>query len=398
MWFILILPYTLHLFCLADSKVVIDLFRQPTPRMSIQNAPNIPEHGIWLDWLKKPYTDYRTNDTIPLLRFLDREYYAQIGVGSPGKPIKVTFDTAWSTSWIISNDCPIRKVGCWFHSKYDHGRSSTYIKDGRTYNANEGTYNLTGYYSRDVLKFGHTVIKQTFVEMTSIPYWYVFNKADGVIGLGFPLNKINPFFNNILTQTNITKPVFSIYLNRDKASDKGGSVILGAIDKKHIHVTKNVPDKITYVPVNVQTRLWQFSIDKIFLKVLNKTIPICTQDCFGLSDSTSNSIITSQEMLKEINEEIGARPFYFGRFEVNCDTINKLPFLTFVIGGTNFTLTGKDYTQKLSVGPFTVCISAFTAATTVSEEKRWILGGAFLAKYYSIYDVGNKQIGFVRAA
>ncbi|KRT81659.1 hypothetical protein AMK59_5132 [Oryctes borbonicus] len=326
------------------------------------------------------------------------EFYALIGAGSPGKPLKVIFDTAWSTSWIMSKDCPIRKVGCWFHSKYDHTRSSTYIKDGRSYNAIEGTYNLTGYYSRDVLKMGHTVVKQTFVEMTNVPYWYVFTKADGVIGLGLPQNNINPFFNNILEQTNITKPVFSIYLNRDKASNKGGSVILGEIDKKHIHVTANVPDKITYVPINAASALWEFSMDKIFLKVGNKTIPVCNEDCTGLPDTSTNSIITSQEMLKDINEQIGAKPFYFGRFEIECDKVNKLPFLTFVIGGANFTLTGKDYTQKLSIGPFTVCISAFTAATTVSEQNRWFLGGAFLSKYYTIYDLGNKQLGFVRAA
>lgn len=54
---------------------VLDLFRQETPRQSILKSPNIPEHGIWIDWLKESYEkkkNYtRTNDTIPLLRFLD---------------------------------------------------------------------------------------------------------------------------------------------------------------------------------------------------------------------------------------------------------------------------------------------------------------------------------------
>lgn len=40
------------------------------------------------------------------------EFYAVIGIGSPGRTMRVIFDTSWYTSWMISNDCPIRKVGC----------------------------------------------------------------------------------------------------------------------------------------------------------------------------------------------------------------------------------------------------------------------------------------------
>ncbi|KAI4466600.1 beta-site app-cleaving enzyme isoform a-related [Holotrichia oblita] len=308
------------------------------------------------------------------------EFYSEIKIGNPGKPIRVIFDTAWSTTWMMSNDCPIKKVGCWFHNKYNHQHSSTYVKDGRPFNVNEGTYNLTGYYSRDALKMGHTTVNQTFVEMTSVPYWYIFTKADGVVGLGFPQNDVNPFSKT------------------DKSSPKGGSIILGAIDKKHIHVTNTIPDRITYVPVNSATALWEFSIDKIFFEINHKIFTICDNECTGLADTSTNSVITSQNMLSMINEQISAKPFYFGKYQVECDTINKLPALTFVIGGTMFNLTGPDYTQQLSVGPFTACISAFTAATTVSEQKRWVLGGAFLARYYSIYDIVNKRMGLVRAA
>ncbi|KAK9732354.1 Eukaryotic aspartyl protease [Popillia japonica] len=425
MRYLFVLSWLLFLFCIGNTKIVLDLFRQETPRQSILKSPNIPEHGIWIDWLKESYEkkkNYtRTNDTIPLLRFLDTEFYALIGIGSPGKPMKVIFDTAWSTTWMMSNDCPIKPmkvifdtawsttwmmsndcpiktVGCWFHNKYDHKHSSKYVKDGRPYNNNEGTYNLTGYYSRDELKIAHTVINQTFVEMTSVPYWYIFTKADGVVGLGLPQNDINPFLQNVLNQTNITKPIFSIYLNRDKSSKKGGSIILGAIDKKHIHVTNKVPDKITYVPINSASALWEFSIDRIFFEINRKIITICENDCTGLADTSTNSVITAQNMLSVINEQISAKPFYFGKYQVECDIINKLPALTFVIGGNMFNLTGPDYTQKLSIGPFTTCISAFTAATTVSEQKRWVLGGAFLARYYSIYDIANKRMGLVRAA
>lgn len=46
----------------------------------------------------------------------------------------------------------------------------------------------------------------------------------------------------------------------------------------------------------------------------------------------------------------------------------------------------------------TICTSAFTYSDDPSEQHAWILGAAFLTQYYSIYDIENKQIGFVRAA
>lgn len=52
----------------------------------------------------------------------------------------------------------------------------------------------------------------------------------------------------------------------------------------------------------------------------------------------------------------------------------------------------------MSVGPVTVCISAFVGANYPALPNSWILGGGFLAHYYSIYDMGNNQIGFVTAA
>lgn len=45
----------------------------------------------------------------------------------------------------------------------------------------------------------------------------------------------------------------------------------------------------------------------------------------------------------------------------------------------------------------TVCLSAFVPANTNQEQNRWILGAAFLSEFYSIYNVNEKTIGFVKA-
>lgn len=50
----------------------------------------------------------------------------------------------------------------------------------------------------------------------------------------------------------------------------------------------------------------------------------------------------------------------------------------------------------MSYHSITLCLSAFEPANTVQEQNRWILGGAFLAEFYTVYDVAERKIGFVK--
>ena len=43
------------------------------------------------------------------------------------------------------------------------------------------------------------------------------------------------------------------------------------------------------------------------------------------------------------------------------------------------------------------CVAAFTALDIDGMENYFILGDLFLTKYYSIFDKGNKKIGFADA-
>lgn len=48
--------------------------------------------------------------------------------------------------------------------------------------------------------------------------------------------------------------------------------------------------------------------------------------------------------------------------------------------------------------PYVLCVPAFVPSTSLPTDNLWVLGGAFLSQYYSIYDIAKKNIGFVRAA
>nr|UJP31644.1 cathepsin D2 [Dermestes maculatus] len=377
------------------KKQIIPLMRHKSATERIINAPE--KYHQFYKWLEGKNN---TNHSIPLKRFFDSEFYAPIVVGHPGKTYRMAIDTSWTYSWLMSSDCSIQKPGCWFHNKYNHRDSSSYVKNGTVMNFNEGEYNLTGYLSQDSFSIGQIRIdNQTFVEIDSVPYLYIFSKTDGVLGLGFKYNDYDPFFYNMLKVKSVSVPIFSIYMNRDKQSSRGGNVFLGYIEKKHIHSTNKKPDPILYVPVD-GNGYWQFDMNKVIVNKAANIPPIilCANGCKAVVDSSNTLIVGPANEIKQIHEYMDAHLLFFGRYMVNCDTVNKLQPIDFIIGGKKFSLKNARYIQKMSLSSVTICISAFTAAESPQEQGRWVLGAAFLSEYFSIYDLQNKQIGFVKAA
>nr|CAD7426086.1 unnamed protein product [Timema monikensis] len=84
--------------------------------------------------------------------------------------------------------------------------------------------------------------------------------------------------------------------------------------------------------------------------------------------------------------------------EVNCGTINKLPEISFLIGGKNFTLKARNYIQQITWGGFELCLSAFIATDLAAPyDNLWALGAAFIGQYYTEFDLGKNRIGFAES-
>ncbi|XP_060532858.1 lysosomal aspartic protease-like [Cylas formicarius] len=379
----------------------IELKRIKSPFEQHLNAPNLTKYGINLDWFYQKSS--QTNDSIALYRYLDNEFYGEIVVGKPGQKFNVAFDTSYPISWVLSARCfSWTNWGCMFHNKYDDTKSSTFQKDGRPYVADDGQDKFTGIYAYEKISFAHSnVTNQSFVEMEQVPRSLIFSKIDGILGLGQKFNdSYQPFFYTLMNQSNIP-PLFSIYLNRDRQSNKGGNIMLGFINKKHIrkHMSPNnipVEDEIRYLSVE-PSFYWQFKIDGILLNDTKSPVKLCDNGCTGITDTSSNKILGPKEEVDEIHRVLKARPFFLNRWRVDCDTVNKLPKLFFTLGGEDFDLKGTDYTTKMSYFSFTICLSAFVPQE-MYPDNFWVLGGAFLSQIYTIYNVEEKQIGFVRAA
>ena len=108
-------------------------------------------------------------------------------------------------------------------------------------------------------------------------------------------------------------------------------------------------------------------------------------------DTGTSLIVVPTEMAAKINKAIGAKRNWAGQYTIDCSVVPFLPKFTVTMGGYEFTLAGEDYVLAVQDS----CVSSFTGMDLETPTgKIWIVGDAFMRKYYTIYDFENHQVGF----
>lgn len=134
---------------------------------------------------------------VPIQNFLNAQYYSILTIGTPPQEFKVLLDTGSSNLWVPSQDRG--SIGCYLHSKYDHGSSTTYKKNGSEFWIKYGSGEFKGYVSQDNVYIGDLKIEeQLFAEATEEPgLAFAFARFDGVMGLAYDtiaVNGIRPIY------------------------------------------------------------------------------------------------------------------------------------------------------------------------------------------------------------
>ena len=227
---------------------------------------------------------------VPVENFLNAQYFSEISVGTPPQDFKVVLDTGSSNLWVPSSECG--SIACYLHSKYDHGSSSTYKKNGSEFAIQYGSGSLSGYVSKDTVQIGDLKIKdQLFAEATSEPgLAFAFGRFDGILGLGYDtisVNKIPPPFYNMIDQGLLDEPVFAFYLS-DTANGDESEATFGGIDKAHY------TGDITYIPLR-RKAYWEVDLDAITFG--DETAEI---DNTGVILDTGTSLIALPSTLAEL--------------------------------------------------------------------------------------------------
>jgi len=354
------------------------LLRVPLTRMkSIRQLAR--EQGIEL----KPRVF--AGDNVPINNYEDAQYYGPITVGTPAQKFDVIFDTGSANLWIPSKNCS----NCGLHSKYDSSRSTTYKVNGTKFAIQYGSGPVSGFYAVDSVGWGSNSVKsQIFAEVDDVSGLgaaYTIGKFDGILGMGFYAISVDgtpTVFDDLFSQKLITDNVFAFYLTSDPT--KQGELVLGGYDSAHYSGT------IQYVPVSSAT-YWEAKLDFLRLGTTSETTATKV-----ILDTGTSTLAGPVRDVAAIAKSIGAFPIgTTGEYIIACAKASSIPNITVGMGGNTFTLTGKDYlidqgTPDCVLGILGIDIPAPTGPL-------WIMGDVFIRKYYTIFDVGAKRLGFALA-
>jgi saccharopepsin len=320
---------------------------------------------------------------LPIENFANAQYFSTVSIGTPPQEFKVILDTGSSNLWVPSSECG--SIACYLHNKYDHEGSSTYKKNGSSFEIHYGSGSVEGYVSRDTLTVGDLTLKdQLFSEVTSEPgLAFAFGRFDGILGLGYDtiaVNGIKPPFYTMVEQGLLDEPVFSFYLGD---GDSGSEVLFGGADKSHY------TGEVIKLPVR-RKAYWEIELKSVTFG--KDTAEFA--DTGAIVDTGTSLIAMPVTIAELLNKEMGAKKSFNGAYTVDCAKRDGLPDLTFNLGGHNFTIGPYDYIIEMQGS----CISAFQGMDIPPPAGPLIiLGDAFLRRWYSIYDLGANTVGLAKA-
>jgi len=329
--------------------------------------------------------------SVSLTDVQDIEYFGEVDIGSPPQKFTVIYDTGSSNLWIPSKACDnCKKNG----SLYDSSASSTFAKNGKSFQLQYGTGSCNGFLSTDTVSIGGEKITSFDFGEVSHEAADVFGQApfDGILGMGpakAAVDQVAMPMAQLVKQGKIQHNIFAFYL---ASGGKAGSTLtLGGTDSSFY------TGDFSYHPVSKAAAIlpyWLISAKSMNVGGASAVSCNAFTGCYMVVDTGTSVIAGPPSTVNELTSKIG-------NVSADCSNVDKLPVITFSFS------TGFFGTKEYDLGPDFYVIRVTDANGQEQCQLGiegvnagvpiWILGDPFLRKYYTVWDAEQNRVGFATA-
>ncbi|KAJ3017672.1 UNVERIFIED_CONTAM: hypothetical protein HDU68_011521 [Siphonaria sp. JEL0065] len=349
-------------------------------------------------------------------------FFTRVNLGN--QLFDVDVDTGSSDLWVPSircgSNCPNTS------NLFDPVKSSNfkYVK-GSTETATilYGTGSVKGAYAIDTLVWGNASCNVKFLLVDredKVMKQGMQGFGDGIMGLTFQGGLDTTVSHQtvtyaLATQNQLPNYIFSLWFNQSSTFDdatgtdpNGGRIIIGGADS-NLYVggftfVSVIPTPLLYQDGTVAepTYFWGVNAGRIGVNGRGSIAP--PKNTTTIIDSGTSLIIIDKQSLDSIVQLLaGSLTHNFkylsqsGIYAVDCNFAKSLPSITLTLNNRPFELSPNDYIMYdgRTFANSDNCALAFSVS---KDGGHWIIGDPFLYRYYSVYDLKNKQMGFALAA
>ncbi|KAJ3133950.1 hypothetical protein HK100_003981 [Physocladia obscura] len=355
-------------------------------------------------------------------------FFTQISIGTPAQLFNVAIDTGSSALWVLSVGCNNCAGG---KARFNASKSSTFT-NGENDTAHYISGSVYGVKGSDVFSWANeTLTKQAFLSVERIDDgigMVLQGTGEGILGLTFQdgLDSLKrtaatheTASYSLATAGQLSNSIFSIWLNQScnphdgNNGTLGGSLVIGGADPNLYH------GNFTFLPISplplinsttgiILSKSYYWSLLPARVTVGNSVVIAAPKQTVAIVDSGSTFLAMDANSLSVLVTALGGgniSRFRYdlenGVYEVDCGYAYTLPEIAFGIvedengDVASFALNNVDYVFNDGDS----CAIGIVSLSYASDETAvWILGDLFLKKYYSLYDLANRQVGFALAA
>lgn len=316
----------------------------------------------------------------------DVAYFGQItfGTGTP-QNFDIQFDTGSADLFVFGKNCD--SPACDGKPKYDSNLDTSFSPiDGKDFEVEyaDGTEAFGDSAKTTIVIAGISVAAQEFGVVNDISDDFGEHPYVGIMGMAFneaSENEQTTPITNLINNNQLDNPQFSFKLGRD-ADQSPSELTVGGSNPDRYHA-----DTLTFTHlVDNNDGRWKIPIDNCVVDGEELNLEGRT----GVIDIGSTRIIMSTDDAEDFYSKIPtAIDNDDGSYALPCDEQHEV---SLVFSGKTWNIDPRDFTVEIDEDD---CIGSVVYEDEVPDDE-WHIGSAFLKNVYTIFDQGNRQVGFAQ--